>query len=115
LRKATLRALWTDTVDTYPADQEVIWWEVWLRRHDGGELSRLLDFAGQTDLTVGERRLGFDDRIVILVQGTAAQLSASLDVLNDFAELRRAKESAAFFVDELSPVEQAECVSSLKD
>jgi hypothetical protein len=115
LRKATLRALWTDTVDTYPADQEVIWWEVWLRRHDGGELSRLLDFAGQTDLTVGERRLGFDDRIVILVQGTAAQLSASLDVLNDFAELRRAKESAAFFVDELSPVEQAEWVSSLKD
>lgn len=115
LRKATLRALWTDTEDTYPADGAVIWWEVWLRRHDGGELSRLLDFAGQADLTVGERRLGFDDRIVILVQGTSAQLSASLDVLNDFAELRRAKESAAFFVDELSPAEQADWVRSLKD
>ena len=115
LRKATLRALWTDTEDTYPADGVVIWWEVWLRRHDGEELSRLLDFAGQTGLTVGERRLGFDDRIVILVRGTTAQLSASLDVLNDFAELRRAKESAAFFVDELSPTESAEWMKALEE
>lgn len=115
LRKATLRALWTDTENVYPADGEVIWWEVWLRRHDGAELARLLDFAEQTGLSVGERRLGFDDRIVILVKGTAAQLSASLDVLNDFAEMRRAKESAAFFVDGLSPEEQADWVTNLKN
>ncbi|MEO5375339.1 MAG: S8 family peptidase [Alphaproteobacteria bacterium] len=115
LRKATLRALWTDTEDAYPADGETIWWEVWLRRHDGAELARLFDFAQKINLTVSERRLGFDDRIVILVKGTAAQLSASLDVLNEFAELRRAKESAAFFVDALSPSEQADWVGNLKD
>ncbi len=115
LRKATLRALWTDTEDAYPADGQAIWWEVWLRRHDGGELARLLDFAQQTNLAVSERRLGFDDRIVILVRGTEAQLSASLDVLNEFAELRRAKESAAFFVDDLSPSEQADWVDDLKN
>jgi len=114
LRKATLRALWTDSEEAYPADTEVIWWEVWLRRHDGKEFARLLDFAQQTNLPGSERRLTFDDRIIILVKGTSTQLSASLDVLNEIAELRRAKESAAFFVDELSPSEQADWVEDLK-
>lgn len=106
LQRATLRALWTDDPDVYPRDDETIWWEVWLRRHDGRELERLLEFAGLIRLNVGDRRLAFDDRIVVLVQGTAIQLSGSLDVLNDLAEVRRAKESAAFFGD-APPEEQA--------
>ena len=113
LRKATLRALWTDATEVYPDDDETIWWEVWLRRHDGNELQRLFEFAEQTGLDVGERRLGFDDRIVVLVRGTTAQLSASLDVLNDLAEVRKAKESSAFFVD-ASPEEQAEWLDDLR-
>jgi len=113
LRKATLRGLWTDATEAYPDDAATIWWEVWLRRHDGSELQRLLEFAEQAGLDVGERRLGFDDRIVVLVQGTTAQLSASLDVLNDLAEVRKAKESATFFVD-ASPEEQAEWLDNLK-
>ncbi|MEW5704947.1 MAG: S8 family peptidase [Pseudomonadota bacterium] len=114
LRKATLRALWTDATEVYPDEAETIWWEVWLRRHDGSELQRLLEFAEQTGLDVGERRLGFDDRIVILVRGTIAQLSASLDVLNDLAEVRKAKESATFFAD-ASPEEQAGWLNDLKE
>ncbi|MGO8992555.1 MAG: S8 family peptidase, partial [Polyangiaceae bacterium] len=99
LRLATLRALWTDATEIYPADDETIWWEVWLRRHDGGELARLTEFAGLRHFDVAARRLQFDDRIVTLVHATAAQLSASVDVLNDLAEVRRAKETAAVFAD----------------
>jgi hypothetical protein len=62
---------------------------------------------------VGERRLGFDDRIVVLAQGTSSQLATSLDVLNDLAEVRKAKESSAVFIDS-APVEQAEWVTELK-
>jgi hypothetical protein len=113
LRRATLRALWTDAMGVYPGDDETIWWEVWLRRHDGQELERLLEFAGQVDLAVGERRLAFDDRIVVLVKGNTRQLSASLDVLNDLAEVRRAKETAAFFAD-ASSEEQAHRVAGLR-
>jgi hypothetical protein len=104
LRRATLRALWTDSAEVYPEGDETIWWEVWLRCAEGREFERLLDFAQQVGLVVGERRLGFEDRIVVLVRGTAAQLSASLDVLNDDAEVRRAKDGAAFFAD--LPVDQ---------
>jgi hypothetical protein len=114
LRKATLRALWTDDIDQYPDPGQTIWWEVWLRRHDGDELARLLEFADVRDLTVGERRLAFDDRIVVLVRGNEDQLSASLDVLNDLAEVRKAKESAAFFVD-LPAEEQGDWADELRN
>ena len=112
LRLATLRGLWTDTPEAYPKDDEAIWWEVWLRRHDEKELERLMEFADILRLDVGTRRLQFDDRIVILVRATPAQLSASLDVLNDLAEVQRAKETAAVFVD-MGPEEQADWVKEL--
>jgi hypothetical protein len=113
LRRATLRALWTDAENDFPAEQDEIWWEVWLRRHDGGELERLHEFAGATGIEIGERRLAFDDRIVVLAHATATQLSGSLDVLNDLAELRRAKIGAAQF-DDAAVTEQATWVTDLK-
>jgi hypothetical protein len=49
---------------------------------------------------LGERRVQFDDRIVTLVFASARQLATSLDVLNDLAELRRAKTPATFFLEQ---------------
>src|SRR5262245_878136 len=95
LRRATLRALWTDTEDAFPAQDQPIWWEVWLRRQDGLELQRFHEFAGASGFEVGARRLGFDDRIVVLARATVAQLAASVDVLNDLAEVRLAKTGSA--------------------
>lgn len=112
LRLATLRGLWTDTQEAYPAADETIWWEMWLRRWDDRELERLLDFASQVRIRVSDRRLQFDDRIVALVEATATQLAASVDVLSDLAELRRAKQTTSPFVD-TSPVEQTEWAEEL--
>src|SRR6185436_11731253 len=53
LRRASLRALWTDSPEEYPAETDVIWWELWLRRHDGRELERLHEFAGLVGFEVG--------------------------------------------------------------
>jgi hypothetical protein len=51
--------------------------------------------------------------MIALAKGTAIQLSASVDVLTDLAEVRRAKESAALFAD--APAhEQAQWVADLK-
>lgn len=100
IRLATLRALWTDSPETYPTKKEVIWWEVWLRKDKGNELERFTEFAGLSDIVIGDRRLGFEDRVVVLAYASSAQIAASIDVLNDVAELRRAKDLAGFFVDE---------------
>ena len=114
LRLATLRALWTDTAEAYPDEGEPMWWEVWLRRHDGNELQRLTEFAGLLNLPISERRLEFDDRIITLLYAAATQLAISIDVLNDLAEVRKAKESAAFFVD-MPADEQVEWAKDLRD
>lgn len=113
LRLATLRGLWTDATEVYPADQETIWWEVWLRRQDGRELARLMEFAALQHIEIGPRRLQFDDRIVTLARATPTQLAASLDVLDDVAEVRRAKETAAVF-DDMGPEEQGEWAKELR-
>lgn len=112
LRLATLRALWTDATEAYPEDDQVIWWEVWLRRQDGDELQRLMEFANLKGLHVARRRLQFDDRIVALVKASATQLASSIDVLNDLAEVRKAKETAAGF-SEMGPEEQGEWAKEL--
>jgi hypothetical protein len=112
LRLATLRGLWTDASEVYPEEREVMWWEVWLRRQDGSELSRLMEFAGLQDLEVAPRRLQFDDRIVTLVRASPAQLASSVDVLNDLAEVRKAKETAMVFAD-MAPEEQGEWAKEL--
>lgn len=106
LRRATLQALWTDEPAAYPLATRAIWWEIWLRRTDAREFERFLEFAQHVGLRAGERRLEFDDRIVILAFGTAQKLSSSLDVLDDIAEVRAAKELASFFASE-PPGEQA--------
>ena len=112
LRLATLRGLWTDAPDAYPSEDEEIWWEVWLRRHDGNELARLMEFASLQKLDVGARRLQFDERIVTLVRATPNELASSIDVLNDVAEVQRAKETAAVFVD-MGPEQQADWAKEL--
>lgn len=112
LRLATLRSLWTDSPEAYPGDGESIWWEVWLRRHDDRELERLMELAAAQDMDVVHRRLQFDDRIVVLVKATSEQLAVSVDVLNDLAEVQRAKETAAVF-DDMGPEEQAEWAAEL--
>lgn len=131
LRLATLRALWTDDAESFPEEKEAIWWEVWLRRQErdgtnlGGEagdaeplevaeLQRLRSYASQQKMEVGSRVLVFEARTVALVRGNALQLSGSMDVLGDLAEVRRAKETAGFFV-ELANREQAEWAKDLQE
>lgn len=114
LRLATLRGLWTDTSEAYPEEGATIWWEVWLRRQDSNELERLMEFAAAQEIEVAPRRLMFDDRIVTLVRSTPAQLAASIDVLNDVAEVRKAKETATVFVD-MGPEDQGDWAKELRD
>lgn len=98
LRHATLRALWTDAVELFPAPGCSIWWEVWLRSIGGEEVVRFYEYAGLTGLRVKARRIHFPDRVVVLAYGTPEQMVESSNVLNGLAEVRRAKETAGFFM-----------------
>ena len=106
---ASIRALWTDLPADFPAIGPQAWWEVWLRRRDGNEPARFTQFAEAAGCQVGQNRLSFKDRTVILVQATVEQLTGAVDVLDDLAELRRPHQPEAILALD-SAAEQAEWV-----
>ncbi|GAA3552131.1 hypothetical protein GCM10022222_39670 [Amycolatopsis ultiminotia] len=54
-RTASIAALWTDPPAEFPAPGQLFWWEAWLRRRDGNEVSRFRAFASATELRTGSR------------------------------------------------------------
>lgn len=119
IRKAALEALWMDGRQELPEDGRRIWWEVWLRIgatvHD--DVDKFRQLAHRLDIQVGPDEIIFPDRAVLLTCATRQQMARSIDLLNVIAELRRAKETAEFFVDQTS-IEQsgwiADAVKRLK-
>lgn len=98
IKLAALRQLWTDEPKLFPEGDESIWWEVWLRH------SRQVDYEGflrqhaaRLEMTVSEEAIHFLDRTVLLVHGTKEQMTRSIHLLGSIAEVRGAKETAAFF------------------
>jgi hypothetical protein len=112
IRLATLRALWTETTLVFPDSKRTVWWEVWLRTSDGLEEERFCGYAKGAGMEIGKDRLTFPDRVVLLAKGSAQQLSASLDVLNDLAEIRAAK-SVKPDIHKMTPARQAEFVQDM--
>jgi hypothetical protein len=115
-RTAALDALWTDDRDQLPrSPEEIIWWEVWLpvRRDRQAVLHDFKQLAMAVEITVSEQVLEFPERSVLLAKGNKQQFTRSGLLLNNVSELRRAKETAAFF-DELTPEEQQAQAEELK-
>jgi hypothetical protein len=111
---ASLEQLWTDSTSEFPTSDDIVWWEVWLRRRDGQESQRFRAFAEQRQLEVGPRILAFTDRTVVLVRASRAELANALDVLDDLAELRLPRTSVEFIAMEPA-AEQAEWVDDLAE
>jgi hypothetical protein len=91
---ASVEALWTDPIEDFPTEGQEVWWEVWLRRRDGDEATRLREYCNSRGLTVGRHVLSFNDRTVALVRATSSDLAAATEVLDDLAELRKPHEPA---------------------
>ena len=117
IRAAAIQGLWTDSPELLPADlNEVFWWEVWIRRSHEGGASAVEDFrqlAALSQCVVAEAVVDFPERSVVVMFGSQAQLSYSVMALNCVAELRRAKETAEFFVG-LGGAEQRQWADDLR-
>lgn len=102
IRASDLQGLWTDALELLPSDQdESFWWEVWLRRAKGDSDHYLSDFkriAALSEVQVSDAVVRFPERSVVVMFGSQRQLAQSVMLLNCVAELRRAKDTAEFFV-----------------
>jgi Subtilase family len=115
IRLATVRALWTDAIDAFPAaPADTIAWEVWLPVRESRQqvLAEFRQLANGVGWQVSGRTVEFPERSVVICTGTQHQLEQSAHLLAMIAELRRAKETAAFF-DALTPLEQQEWTDDL--
>lgn len=114
-RVAAVEALWTDSLDQFPQDdQEDFWWEVWLPVRDDRQavIHDFKQLAETLQIRVSEQVLEFPERSVMLAKGMRGQFTQSGLLLNCISEVRRAKETAAFF-DELPPAEHPEWADGL--
>jgi hypothetical protein len=115
IRAAALRSFWTDDQAEFPGPGTTIWWEVWLRA--GANRAAVRDsfvlHATRMGLTVKAESLELLDRTVMLARGTPEAMAQSVELLDCFAELRRAKELAGDFL-EIPAGEQAAWGDSLQ-
>jgi hypothetical protein len=88
---AALTALWTDP-DPLPQNNELVWWEMWIRRDDQRCESVFDNECRRLQLVVKEPRLKLPDHIVVVVNARRPQIESALDFLNTLAEMRYAGE-----------------------
>jgi len=101
IKKATLKAFWVDSqFYDFPNEQEDVWWEVWFRKNEN-YIQKLVDVKTNLELfdcQMGLSQIVLADHIVKLVKGTANQLSKSLLLLDNLAELRKPQEIPDFIL-----------------
>lgn len=116
IRQASLKSFWNEITLEFPEVTVEIWWEIWIRREnieaDDAEDLKVVNQLGVIGANVGQGRLLLPEHIIRLVKATPNQLSSSLLLLDNLAELRKAKDTADFFT-ELRTIEQQEWVDDL--
>lgn len=115
IRFAAFSALWTDDPAVLPAnDTDMIWWEFWLpvRQDREAVLNRFRSIAEASGFITSDKTLHFPERTVLNAFASKAAITQSILLLNEVAEIRRAKETAEFF-DALPPTEQRQWVDEL--
>ncbi|MFA5159746.1 MAG: S8 family peptidase [Candidatus Omnitrophota bacterium] len=112
IRKALLvKSFWRDREDLIPSDEKE-WCEVWLSNDKADTLERFDVLLAELQVQKADGFIRFPERIVKLVYVNKALLEKLTTLSEDIAEYRRAKETAAFWLD-MSNREQAEWVREL--
>jgi Subtilase family len=109
IRLAAVRSLYTDDPALFPAPNQMVWWEVWVRT---GYMEAFKTVATRLELPVQQQQLVFPDREVRLVYADIQALGRLYLNSNSIAEIRRAKDTPALFVS-WSNVEQAAWAADL--
>jgi hypothetical protein len=116
LQLATLKAFWVDAPEIpFPDENEETLWEVWFRRtaNDAEKMEQVFQNLQALNVQFGKSELLLPEHRIRLVRGTATQLSASLLLLDNLAELRKPQELASFFTQQLKFEERKEWVADL--
>ena len=99
IRAAIVESFWEDALTRLPGDRPE-WVEVWLSSEDLGTIEAFESLCRERNLELGEGRLTFPERTVMLVLANHSQLGDLIERSDSIAELRAAREVATFFIEE---------------
>jgi hypothetical protein len=114
--KAAAKQLWTEENEVFP-EQELLWFEVWLRRGASEEereiiIEQFKQLSTPVGLKTGNARITLPEHTIIAAYGHGVDFSKDLALLSCVAEIRRGRDYADFF-DALRPTEQASWAKDL--
>lgn len=113
INNAIFDTYWTDSKEVLPSDNEIVWWEIWLREIDLEKIEGFIKSSATLELIHDESKpILFPDRAIIYLKGNKSQIIELINISDKIAELRRAKETSEFLVNE-SNKNQVEWVNDL--
>ena len=113
VRGAVLASFWQDQQRFLPGDAPD-WVEAWLSSEDLGVIERFQALCHAEQIEMGQGRFAFPERTVCLVNASHDGLTRLLELSDDIAEFRSAKEVATFFIEQENR-DQAQWVTDLLD
>jgi hypothetical protein len=112
VRAAILESsFWQDTIARIPTATPD-WVEVWLSSEDLAVFERFQALCMARGIQLGQGRLTFPERTVVLVLANRAHLNDLIELSDDIAEFRAAREVATFFIEQEN-IDQIEWVDDL--
>lgn len=100
VRAAILESsFWQDSPERLPGTSPQ-WVEAWLSSEDLGVIERFKQVCRDQGIELGEGRLSFPERTVLLILANRQQLETLIELSDSIAEFRGAREVATFFVEQ---------------
>jgi hypothetical protein len=96
VRLAVVRSLFTDSADLFPAPDQPVWWELWLRKETRPTLELV---AQRLRISLRPHSVAFAEREVMLALAPVELLARIVAHSDTVAELRIARDTPAFFVE----------------
>lgn len=112
IRRAVLGSFWTDTPVLLPDDSIPAWVEVWLSSDNDEIVQRFQSLLRLSNIQFSEGVLKFPERAVLLICASREQLGNLVEMSDNVAEFKAAKEIATVFT-EMENRDQAEWVLEL--
>lgn len=106
-----IESFWLDHKDLIPTD-EPEWCEVWLSSDQQEVIDRFTELLGEQQINSTDGTICFPERAVKVIHAKRSQLETITRLSDDIAEYRRAKETAAFWLDQNNQ-EQVEWVETI--
>lgn len=113
IRAATLKSFWQEPELTFPNEDEVIWWEVWLD-YNGNKttIEQCRQELEEYEIKIGQQWVYFPEHAVGLIKASAKVLAQSLLYMDCLSELRKPRDLADFFTYE-DRIEQYDWINNL--